>query len=369
MRNSNKISPVRGRLTALRTAMMSWAMLCCLASCSLVREDLDPCPEPRLELRFVYDYNMEFANAFHNQVDCLTVYFFDGNGELMYIDTITDPFLLSDEGWRMYPELVPGSYHVVAYGGMGCENASFYRTGNFPEGTHFTNLHVQLDPASLNDSDKYRLHNHYYGSADFTVEDDDKTVIVPMVRNTNSIHIALQNENVSQPIDHNDFIFEITDDNNDFGHDNMLLPTGVITYSPWLKENRSTSPSPDEVQEGGTAGEQQDGRDAGQSFHAAVAHFTTSRLMDTYGTGKKTPTTLNIRKADGTGTVFSIPLVKYMLMFKNEGASSGTRLMSDQEYLDRENTWNFVFFIKDGFWVDTHLIINDWEVRLNNTVF
>ncbi len=33
--------------------------------------DLDPCPDAAVNLRFVYEYNMEFANAFHNQVDCL----------------------------------------------------------------------------------------------------------------------------------------------------------------------------------------------------------------------------------------------------------------------------------------------------------
>lgn len=341
------------------------SLLTTLASCGLVRDDLPPCPNPRLALRFVYNYNMEYANAFPNQVHCLTVYFFDANGELLYIDTITDPELLSDEDWRLYPKLEPGDYHVVAYGGMACEDASFYQAGNFPEGTHYTNLHVQLDPVALSDPDKRMLHNHFYGSLDLHVDgDDDKTETVEMMRNTNNIHIAIQNENVSEPIDHNDFIFEITDDNNDFAHDNSLMKTGVITYSPWLKENRSTAPSLSDVNQ---APSDEAGTD--QQFHAAVAHFTTSRLMDISGTPKETSTTLNIHKADGTGTVFSIPLVKYMLMFKNSGAGQATSAMPDQEYLDRENTWNFVFFIKDGFWVQTHLIINDWEVRLNNTDF
>ena len=370
-------STLRHNASRMLTAATVALGLSALTSCGLVRDDLDPCPEDiktRFELRFIYDYNMEFANAFHNQVDCLSVYFFDGNGELMYIDYITDPELLSDEDWRLYPELPDGDYHVVAYGGMDCDQASFYRTGNFPEGTHFTNLHVQLDPTSLVIPENSRLHNHYYGSLDFTIggENGVTKATVPMMRNTNNIHIALQNENVSQPIDHNDFIFEITDDNNDFAHDNSLIPTGVITYQPWLKENRSTRPSLSDVTQEQTAWwdqEDVESRADGTDFHAAVGHFTTSRLMDTYNTGKTTPTTLNIHKADGTGTVFSIPLVKYMLMFKNEGAGASTNVMTDQEYLDRENTWNFVFFIKDGFWVQTHLIINDWEVRMNHTDF
>ena len=362
--------------------VLSLSLLFSLSSCGWVQDDLAPCPvpdNPRVELRFIYDYNMNYANAFHSQVHCLSVYFFDGNGELMWNEVITDSELLKDEDWRLYPELKPGDYHVVAYGGMDCEDASFYRTGNFPEGTHYTNLHVQLDPNCLLNPDKYRLHNHFHGAVDFTVTPtlEDQKVTVPMMRNTNSIQIALQNENVSQPIDHRDFIFEITDDNNDFSHDNSLMESGVITYKPWLKENRSTRPTLDDVVGGDVTDDKGRGiedyfsraEDDEEYFHAAVAQFTTSRLMDTYGTGNKTPTTLTISKADGSDTVFSIPLVKYMLMFKHDGAGASTEEMSDQEYLDRENTWNFVFFIKDGLWVNTHLIINDWEVRLNSHDF
>ncbi len=54
------------------TAFMAGASL--FSSCESIYEDLDPCPQG-LRLRFVYDYNMEFANAFPSQVECLTVLF------------------------------------------------------------------------------------------------------------------------------------------------------------------------------------------------------------------------------------------------------------------------------------------------------
>lgn len=326
------------------------------SSCGLVREDLEPCPDYDVELRFIYDYNMNRANAFHTQVHCLSVYFFDAEGKLIDIETVTDTDLLADENYRMHPDLPAGDYHVVAYGGMDCNDASFYRVGNFPEGSHYTNLRVQMDPMCLSDSEKHRLHNHYYGSLDFTVSKDaDTRATVPMMRNTNSIQIVLQNEYIEQPIDHNDYTFEITDDNNDFSFDNSLIPTGEITYKPWVKENRSAFTAP------------ADGSEAPEeNFYAAVAQFTTSRLMLS-GKDKPTSTRLTIRKVSDGQTVLSVPLVNYMMMFKHDSNGAGLDQMGDQEYLDRENNWNFVFFLKDGLWLESHIIINDWEVRMNHS--
>ena len=332
----------------------------CFSSCELVREDLAECPSPVVELRFIYDYNMEYANAFHNQVDCLSVYFFDSDGKLVKIEKVTDPALLSDEDFRMHPELPAGSYHAVAYGGMDCEQASFSST-TMSENARLTDLHVQLNPACLTDSTRYRLHNHYYGSVDFTTDPEQDTyATLPMMRNTNTVHVALQHISGS-PIDCKDFIFEITDDNNDFDHENNLLATGEITYKPFLTDNRSTG-----TQEGiDTTGLQQ--------THVALAQFTTSRLMTrSAATGKQTPTLLHVRRASDGATVFRIPLINYMLLFKSDNSAAGLSGMGDQEYLDRENQWNFVFFLDDSrgdLWVSSRIIINDWEVRLNSTDF
>ena len=318
-------------------------------SCESIREDLPECP---MELRFVYDYNMEYANAFHNQVDCLSAYFYDSDGHLVSVETVTDRDLLSDEDWRMRPQLPAGSYHVVAYGGMDCEQSSFVHVNEPAVGSHFTGLHVQLDPSCLTDSQRLRLHNHYFGSADFTIEPGAGTyATVQMMRNTNSVQVALQHLNGS-PIDNRDFLFEITDDNNDFDHVNNLIPTGEIKYSPYNTENRTTGVSEEGEQE----------------WHAALAQFTTSRLV----AGKLTPSTLHVRRAKDGSTVFRIPLINYMLLFKHNNSGAGLDRMGDQEYLDRENSWHFVFFLdenQDNLWIKTRIIINDWEVRLNETDF
>ena len=48
------------------------AVAALLSSCHGIYNDLEPCTRG-VRLRFVYDYNMEYANAFHSQVDCLAL--------------------------------------------------------------------------------------------------------------------------------------------------------------------------------------------------------------------------------------------------------------------------------------------------------
>lgn len=80
-----------------------------LSSCERIFEDLAPCPHG-VSLRFVYDYNMEYANAFPAQVDCLTLYIYDDEDN--YVDTrIVTGTELQDENYRMTLDLEEGDYH------------------------------------------------------------------------------------------------------------------------------------------------------------------------------------------------------------------------------------------------------------------
>ena len=121
-RKRNIVSRIIG--AALCVASMSFAF----SSCENIYEDLDPCAHG-VSLRFIYDYNMEFANAFPKKVDCLTLYIYDEEGN--YVDTrvVTGPEL-RDESYRMTLDLAPGKYRFVAYGGMACEKSSFLWCGH-----------------------------------------------------------------------------------------------------------------------------------------------------------------------------------------------------------------------------------------------
>ena len=69
------------------------------------------------------------------------------------------------------------------------------------------------------------------------------------------------------------------------------------------------------------------------------------------------------RNSDGA-QVLSIPLNEYLLLLKSDHFDK----MGDQEFLDRESNWSLIFFLDDNHtWIRTHIVVNDWIVRINDT--
>lgn len=312
-----------------------------LSSCSLVTDDLDPCPQG-VKLRFVYDYNMEFANAFPPQVDCLTLLVYDEAGN--YIKTITETSnVLADENWRMTIDLPAGKkYRFVAYGGLECDKSSFHFVDTPAAGSKLTSLEVAMDDNCIGADPGVDLHPLFYGNLDLTVpanSTDYTQGTVYMLRDTNSIRILLQNVD-GTPVNPDDFNFAITADNTLMGWNNDVIPTADgITYSPWVVGQNSTG-----------------SLDNGNLAVLAYAEFSVARLID------GAPVQLVITDKVHGDKVLSIPLVNYLLLLKSEKFKT----MDDQEYLDRENHWDIILFLNGGRWIDTHIVINDWIVRINH---
>lgn len=327
-------------LSALCSATVGIAAISGLASCSIINDDLDPCPQG-VELRFVYDYNMEFANAFPSQVDCLTLFVYDAQGKLVETKTETSS-VLADENYRMTLDLPAATYHFVAYGGMACDKPTFHFVDQPTVGSSLQQLEVSMNADCIDADPGVDLHPLFFGDLDLTIDPKALTytpATLYMMKDTNDIRILLQNVN-GTPVDPDDFVFTITDNNTLLNWDNDVVPTqSGITYYPWITGQ-------------GTIGETTDD----QKAVLAYAEFSTSRLID--GSGAL----LVIRKAQTQEEVLSIPLINYLLMLK----SLHFEKMKAQEFLDRESRWNMIFFLQEGRWLDTHIVINDWEVRLNN---
>lgn len=313
-----------------------WMMF---TSCEYIHEDLMPC-ERGVSLRFVYDYNMEYANAFPSKVHCLTLYIYDGEGN--YVGTrVEKTDVLKDENYRMKIDLEPGDYSMVAYGGVACENRSFTVIDEPVDAADkLTALSVLMSHNELA-SDKL-LHDFFYGKLDVTVEEDKyKDETVYMMKNTNNIRIILQQMN-GMPVSDKDFTFRIVnDDNTLFAYDNSLIENGAVTYTPWAQGQRTVG----------------DGGEGTGTVTVAYAEFSTSRL--TVGNHPRLVITNNETGED----VLNIPLNDYLLLLKSDRYAD----MADQEYLDRENEWSMILFLDENhLWVDAQIIINDWVVRLNN---
>lgn len=314
------------------------AVLVLLASCNIY-ETLDPCPRG-VSMRFVYDYNMEYADAFSEQMDCLTLYVYDGEGN--YVKTFTETGdALKDKDYRMVIDLPEGDYTFIAYGGIACGEKSFTVVEEPAEGSSVGDLNVLM--RKNGDTSDALLHDMFWGTLDATVEGEHyREVTLYMMKNTNNLRIVLQQADASSdPLDINDFDISITDNNYHFSYDNSLLPGGNdLTYLPWTSGDGLVSGS----------------SDIGSEVSVAYAEFSLSRLVES-----NSPR-LVIYSHQQKENVVDIPLNKYLLLLKSEKYAG----MGNQEYLDRENLWSIIFLLNDYTWHDVQIIINDWTVRKDN---
>ena len=312
-----------------------------MPSCdSLIYDDLDPCPQGA-RLRFVYDYNMEFANAFPSQVDCLTLLVYDKDGK--YVTSFTQPTteLLKDDSWRLVLPLEPGDYTFEAWGGMACESSSFHFNAA-PESQPLQSLQVGINSNVLTSPRGTRLHPLFFGQLAMNIpaESTDYTEgTVEMMKDTNNLRIMLQSLDGSTDV--NDFVFSIVDDNTLLAYDNNVISRPAGTYSPW------------------TCGQTSIGTfDDGQEAMMAYAELSTSRLIA--GSDAR----LLIQRSRDMSTVIDLPLINVLERMKSEYFD----WMESQEFLDRESRWEMMFFLNNGLWLDTYIKINDWDVRVNDIV-
>ena len=322
----------------VRVGLTSLILAIGLNSCNTIWTDQDACPEGA-SIRFVYDYNMEFADAFNKKVDCLSVLVFDNSGN--HITTIEETSeALKDESYRMTLDLEPGDYTLVTYGGLACEESSF----NIPSfGTrvsgHISGLYAEMEHDNFVSNDA--KHDFYHGIHNLTIRQHkvaEETVYLK--KNTNNIRIVLQQIS-GETITADQFTFSITDDNSYMDAENNVIPKGIVNYQPWTSGDAIV----------GTA------EDGETPVSTVFAEFSTSRL--TTGTSPK----LVIRSIEKDKDIINIPLNQYLLLLKSEIHEG----MESQEFLDRESEWSLVFFLDSGFrWINTHIVVNDWTVRLNH---
>ena len=78
------------------------------ASCedSFVYDDEGDCSVHH-RIKFKYDRNMKFADAFSNEVSSVALYVFDNSGILVHMG-MESGIVLADEGYTMPVELSPG---------------------------------------------------------------------------------------------------------------------------------------------------------------------------------------------------------------------------------------------------------------------
>ncbi len=324
-----------------------------LTSCEAIYEDQGDCTT-YYRVKFTYDMNMDFADAFAHNVRLVTLYIFDSEGRLAATQSESGSVLAQD-GYMMNLEIMPGTYTLVAWA-EGWETGSTFTYPDMQPNVH------SLDDLSCRMNREYDTENAAYVDHDLTplfhsilrdqkfeelLDGGERIVSMNLTKNTRNVRVILQHLS-GEEVNADDFTFSITDSNGHMNYDNSLRDDETLTYRAWATYQGTASLNTPDT-EAGT-------RDAQTQVSVAVAELTTGRLMT-----DQEPV-LTVRNREGE-TVLSIPLVDYALLVKGYY----NRDMDDQEYLDRQDEYNMTFFLDENDrWVNTSIIINSWHVVLQD---
>lgn len=362
MKLLNKLFPLKTIKKFASLAACS-AMICAsLSSCnSGPLFDFEGDCDPHYYLQFVFDRNMHYndyhgigADAFAAQVGSVEVYVFNpSTGEFVasYKDSGNH---LRDYGYRLeLDNLTPGDYDIIAWCGLENNEDHFTLQKNVSRPEHLTCTMTRSVDAEDNTvyCDK-NLKPLFHGrlSHKFPDKQGDHYATVYLTKNTNYIQLALHHN--AGELESDRFSVTMEDTNGYLAHDNSLLSDDLIQYRPWSQRggvvdmdmlNYSTKAAED-----------------GTGF--LVAELATSRLM-----ADNDPRLTVTDKQTGQA-VFSLPLVKYLLMMKSDRYAA----MDGQEYLDREDEYSVIVFLENSKnnegWLAAQIVINGWHIVNNGNV-
>ena len=307
-------------------------------------------------LKFRYDRNLKWADAFANEVSSVHLYAFDPSGVLVWQrEERIDPSTAED--YSMLLDLPAGDYRLLAWCGLrndGGREESF----SVPEArigeTRMEQLQCALN-RRYDDSGAYseeKLHRLFHGALEVALPADDDgggyDYIMYLTKNTNHIRVILHHLS-GEDVDVNQFTFRIEDENGLMAHDNGLLEDESIAYRPWKMQN-------------GEAGVGKEGTRAIVNVKGAIADLTVGRMLETHR-GKMF---LTITGREG-GTVARIPVIDHALLAKDYYEEEYNRTMTDQEFLDREDDYVMTFFLDEkNTWISSYILIHSWRVVLSN---
>lgn len=321
-----------------------------LAGCSLVNEDLQECPA-ELNVRFIYDYNLKFSNAFSKEVKSVNVWAFDEKGALVWSGAASGPSL-ADENFKLETPLTEGTYDFVSWCGL--EDNADFNLGTYSPVSR-EELEVKLATVANEGAhvSKSMLPGLFHGcvmAETFTVDPNKpsiKTVTMPLMKDTNNIRVLLQRYDGSE-ISENEFEVFITIPDAWLAWNNDVLPDGpLVTYKPWNIKYGTV-----------TLQENENRAETVTSVSALLFEMSSSRLI------ANSKATLTVRRTSDNKDIIRIPVIDYFLMVKGHYLNPDGTPLTDQQYLDYQDDYSILFFIdEDNNWFTGNgIYINSWVV-------
>lgn len=314
------------------------------------------------QVRFQYDKNLKWADAFANEVKSVNLYAYDEEGNLVWQQEESGP-VLAGENYAMTLDLKPGKYHLVAWCGLnndGSRPESFTVPVVYPGEKNMDDLTATLnrdrdtDGTAVSDS---RLWALFHGETDIEILPEDElepgtyTETIKLTKDTNHVRVILQHMS-AEDLDVRDFRFEIEADNGTLDCHNTIVPTENIVYRPWDTQT-------------GQAGVGKEDSRAVVMVRGAIADLTVSRL----NADEPKSVMLSIYDNNKQERIAHFPVIDYALLAKEYYEEEYGHKMDEQEFLDREDEYTFTLFLdKDHKWLSSTIMIHSWVVVPNDVV-
>lgn len=344
------------KLRNLTFSVVALATMTGLSSCESFYFDEGDC-DPKYYVKFVYDMNMEWADAFSSQVNSVELLVFNPQtGELVDRYTENNTEALKVAGYRMPVDLKPGTYDFVAWCGLSNNKENLF---SLPS-TITEKSHAHCTMSRSFDSGKAyqdkQLNPLFHGklTADLPDEQGEHTVQVNLTKNTNNITLSMQHIS-GMKLTKDMFSVTMSEGNGHLDHDNSVMTDEDIEFRPWDVQSGAVditgSKADDEV-----------------DLNYFMAEISTSRLM-----ANRDPR-INIVDNETGNTVYSIPIVKWATTFRSKQFKDSNNdvrtITDDQEYLDRQSDYNVMLYLdnkEEEGWIAAAIFINSWRVVENGS--
>lgn len=405
--------------------MAAMAAVAASTSCSMMQDSVEDCPLG-LYVRFVYDYNTQRADMFKDHVGHVTLFLYDEQGNLAATRTVSNsgadaPLSLYGYAIHFSPdELRPGRYRVQAVAmqrdwqeALATPGAKYRR--NSPsshddlvieldredDACHGSSHHAVSDAAPLDTlwhTLKVMSHLPQDGnivpalqrtSKPFSVYPLDEQFVevadnratyatVSLVRDTKHLNITLRELDEPASVSADRYDVRILDNNATLAHDNEVVTTDSLHYSPYASwTSRFLSDGSMEIEtihkgkpgqydmEGGSKGDSKEEPETVQR----TAHYNLMFNRLVYNSSDNADNAILEISNKETGAVvahINLPSVLSQGRMAYEIYNYG-----HQEYLDREYDYHLDFFLKGDKWLYCDIVINvlSWSKRTQNVDF
>lgn len=315
------------------------AIVCLLAftSCTWVKDDNDDC-QYGCWLKLNYTYNILDVDAASKYVKDAHIYVYDKDGRFIKRVDATQGQLAANDYKVEIPGLAEGDYQFVVWSGTDHD-----RLSTIP-GDSIGGFRLALsDAAKISNTQLPSIYSGYVSS--FHYSNLYKVQPVTLMKDTKQLNCIVVTIDTTAVMNPDDYTMKVEATNGVLNAQSQLASSDTTTYEPF---NRSIVEIDDE--------------DFG-TLKGIMYNISTLRLL------LDSPCRLILKKNNPENTVFNIPLAETIGNVAEVTLVDG-RKMTGQEYLDRQDTYTFVFVLSSDLetLIDYKLAVLNWSVRYNNVI-